>query len=232
MKFVKGIGIFLIYPLLMVTVGFFAGMKAVQFFYPGDSGPELEMEREESAAWTDYLESRMEESPDGQESGAVDPAPQESLEALSAGETLSADTEYVLEETDRIRHTVVETTWRLPAKYVGMNREQFLEAMDVYGKYPPLSELERGFVGLEVLSFSRQKVVVQMNYEYLLPSEGFYLAVQDNQVVVYLEDQTTVYIDTGILLEQLPEKVQQEIIGMMWVENQEELYDFLETYSS
>ena len=39
------------------------------------------------------------------------------------------DTKYVLEETDVLHHTVVETTWRLPDKYVGMNREQFLQAI-------------------------------------------------------------------------------------------------------
>ncbi len=229
MRFVKGIGFFLVYPLLMLTLGFFTGMKAVQFFYPGDA----ENGQETSVEWVDGQTTRTTEDVLG---GRTDePAEewgQEVLAAASSGETLSVDTEYVLEETDLIRQTVVETTWKLPSRYVGMNREQFLEAMETYGNYPPLSELERGFVGLEVLSFSRERVVVQMNYEYLQPSEGFYLAVLDNEVVVYLEDQKTVYINTGLKLEQLPEKIQMEIIQMMWVENQEQLYDFLETYSS
>ena len=69
----------------------------------------------------------------------------------------------MLEETDILHHTVVETTQRLPDKYVGMNREEFLQAMDLYEAFPPLSEMERGFVNLEVLSFSRERVVVQMN---------------------------------------------------------------------
>ena len=37
---------------------------------------------------------------------------------------------------------------------------------------------------------------------------------------------------TEILLEQLPEELQQEIIDMMWMPDEEALYDFLETYSS
>lgn len=230
MRFVKGISLFLFYPLLMLTVGFFAGMKAVQFFYPGD----IKTEQKGSVEWVDFLEAQMSENAyDSQIDELVLSAEgEETMPVASTGEKLSADTEYVLEETDLVRHTVVETTWRLPPKYVGMNREQFLEAMETYGNYPPLSELERGFVGLEVLSFSRERVVVQMNYEYLQPSEGFYLAVQDNEVIVYLEDLETVYINTGILLEQLPEDVQMEIIQMMWMEDQAALYDFLETYSS
>ena len=142
------------------------------------------------------------------------------------------DTDYVLEETDILQHTVVETTWRLPDKYVGMNREQFLQAMEVYAAFPPLSELERGFVGLEVLSFSRERVVVQMNYKYIQPSSSFYLAAYDNKIIVYLEDRKTVYIETGIPLDSLPVKLQQSIIDMMWIENEEKLYDFLENYSS
>lgn len=230
MRFVKGISFFLVYPLLMLTVGFFAGMKAVQFFYPGD----VRSEQEETVEWVDRLEAQLSDDGSDIQGGELvqTPGKEEARAVASTGETLSVDTEYVLEETDLIRQTVVETTWKLPSRYVGMNREQFLEAIETYGNYPPLSELERGFVGLEVLSFSRERVVVQMNYEYLQPSEGFYLAVQDNEVVVYLEDQRTVYINTGILLEQLPEDVQMEIIQMMWVEDQERLYDLLETYSS
>lgn len=230
MKFVKGISLFLFYPLLMLTVGFFAGMKAVQFFYPGDA----KTEQKGTIEWVDFLDAQMSEDLYEPQINELVSAVEgeETMAVASTGEKLSADTEYVLEETDLVRHTVVETTWRLPPKYVGMNREQFLEAMETYGNYPPLSELERGFVGLEVLSFSRERVVVQMNYEYLQPSEGFYLAVLDNEVVVYLEDLETVYINTGIRLEQLPEDVQMEIIQMMWMENQAALYDFLETYSS
>ena len=64
------------------------------------------------------------------------------------------------------------------------------------------------------------------------PSASFYLAVYDNNVIVYLEDMKTVYIETDIRLDTLPEKLQQEIMEMMWIENEEKLYSFLENYSS
>ena len=141
------------------------------------------------------------------------------MEAAASGETLCADTEYVLEEADIVRGTTVETSWKIPHKYIGMNRENFLETMELYAAHPPLSEIERGFVGLEVLSFSREKVMVRM-------------AVSDNEVVVYLEDRSTVYINTGISLEELPEQIQLQIMDMLFVPDEETLYDFLETYSS
>ena len=142
------------------------------------------------------------------------------------------ESEYVLKETDILRNTSVETSWQIPHKYIGMTRERFLETMDLYAEHPPLSELERGFVGLEVLSFSREKVVVRMDYRYLQPSDGFYLAVRDNEVVVYLEDRSTIYINTGIALDSLPEKIQMQVMDMLSIPDEETLYDFLETYSS
>lgn len=228
MKFLKRTFLYVICPVFLFGAGFLAGTFSMDFFYPGASA-----EKKEAAG-----EEREVVYPPGEIKEAEEPAEAEGdggkpIQEVSFGEqTLSVDTSYVLEETDIVNDTVVETTWRLPDEYVGMNREQFLAAMESYAAFPPLAEMERGFVGLEVLSFSREKVVVQMNYQYLQPSESFYLAVRDNEVVVYLEDMETIFINTGIQLKTLPQDVQTDIIQMLWVEDEESLYNFLETYSS
>ena len=227
MKFVKCIGLFFIYPLMFLLIGFYAGVRTYQFFYPQyPSGIAGAADTPSAIVDADLSQAAGEGPGDGAESE------RDARYVSSASETLYVGTEYVLEETDVVHHTLVETTWRLPDKYVGMNREQFLAALEIYEAAPPLSEQERGFVGLEVLSFSRERVVVQMNYRYIEPSESFYLAAFDNEVVVYLDDRETVYIETQIRLDSLPEDIQQKIIQMMHVENEEELYGFLETYSS
>ena len=244
MKYVKGISLFLVYSLMALGIGFYAGVKSSHFFYPNilsqespSSPVELTAEEKEESQGTHVAqetdtvqESHGEEPPEVQDS--ADASEEEAEEVLFSGETLCVDTEYVLEETDILNNTVVETTWRLPDKYVGMNREQFLKAMEVYESFPPLSELERGFIGREVLSFSRDRVVVRMDYKFVQPSSSFYLAVYDNEVVVYLEDMQTVYIETDIRLDSLPDDVQQSIIDMMWIKDEEALYSFLENYSS
>ncbi|MCM1187760.1 MAG: hypothetical protein NC541_00505 [bacterium] len=247
MKFVKGISLFFIYPVFLLTLGFYAGVKTTHYFYPGEQTerlyyrPEEEKgvqadsggEKEEPAA-RQSGSLREDALPEIADSSSLEAQQEEtlSLEASATKERLSVETKYVLEERDIEGDTTVETTWKLPDRYVGMNREQFIEAMELYEASPPLSELERGFVSLEVLSFSREKVVVQMNYRYVLPSGSFYLAVYDNEVVVYLEDRETVYIETDIQMEQLPESIQRDIINMLWIEDEETLYDFLEAYSS
>lgn len=236
MKSVKRISLFVIYPLFMLGIGFYAGVESAPLFFTEEKGdpnpftgglPIATQKPEEPEPTPEPL------TDDAFDYGVVsEEAEEDAEEVLSVPETLCVDTEYVLEETDILNHTVVETTWRLPDKYVGMTREQFMQAMEVYEAFPPLSELERGFVGLQVLSFSRARVVVQMNYKYVQPSASFYLAVYDNKVIVYLEDMETVYIETEIMLDTLPPQLQQSIIEMMWIENEEKLYDFLENYSS
>ncbi len=232
MKFLKGIGLFFFYPLVMLVIGFYAGVKTSHFFYPGGYGQEAPGREGLGSGGTPESGASGEHGQSGAEDYQDYDYGLASKEAAASSETLSVETEYVLEETDVLRHTVVETSWRLPDKYVGMNREQFLVAMENYAAAPPLSEQERGFVGLEVLSFSRQRVVVQMNYRYVQPSESFYLGVYNNEVLVYLEDMETVYIETGIRLDTLPEDLQVQIIQMMLIEDEEKLYDFLEGYSS
>ena len=154
------------------------------------------------------------------------------LEGVQLQEKISANTRYVLEERDLLKSETMTTEWTVPPKYVGMNRESFLEAMKRYENSPPLVELERGFVGLQVLSFSSERVIVQMNYRYVQPGSSFYIACLDNEVIVLLEDGKTVYLYTGIALEKLSDKLQSEIIQMKYIEDEKTLYDFLETSSS
>lgn len=225
MKFVKGISLFFLYPLIMFGLGVYVGVQTTHFFYPGASMQQQIQVRE----LNQKQEAEIVQEP------AIETVPlpvEETTQVNATGETLCVDTEYVLEETDIVTGSVVETVGKLPDKYIGLDREQFVDAMKNYELFPPLSEMERGFVSLEVRSFSRERVVVQMNYQYVQPSTSFYLAILNNEVVVYLEDKETIYIHTGIEVAELPEALRMELIQMHWVENEESLYDFLETYSS
>jgi len=222
MKFLKAFGLFFIYPLIMLGIGFVSGIMSYEYFYPGQKAP---VRKYEVVLPENELPTEVQEKEPIYNQETV-------MDVSVIEETLNADTKYIIQELDMDNNSVLETEERVPSMYLGMNREQFLLAMEQYEAFPPLSEKERGFVGLEVKSFSTQRVVVQMNYKYVQPSKSFYLAVADNELVVLLEDQKTVYIHTGIRLEDLPENVQHDIINMRFVENEEKLYNFLEAYSS
>lgn len=51
-------------------------------------------------------------------------------------------------------------------------------------------------------------------------------------MVVYDHQLSQVYMSTDILVEELPENLQNEILNMKFIEDEGELYNFLESYSS
>ncbi len=223
MKIVKSISLFFVVPCVLIGLGIYIGIVFDNYFYPGEK--QLQLNRTEKVQVEETVEADTEsESTTGIEEAVVSSADDEVV--------LHADTEYVLEEYDTRRDTLVESSWTVPDKYLGMNREEFVEAMEIYAASPPLSEQERGFIGLEVRAFSSQKVIVRMNYAYVEPTKSFYLRVENNSIVVYCDDNATVYMYTDILADTLPEYIQTQVIMGMFVEDEAALYHFLETYSS
>lgn len=232
MKFVKGISLFFLYPFMMFLLGFFLGGRFQSFFYPGSQNnieqnvPLVLEEKQQNSAVEDDRENA--ETADNEEQTVQ----KFRTTAATEEQKTDADTKFVIEETDLDRGTSMEMTGKLPEKYIGMNREQFLKAMEEYQLSPPLIELERGFVSLEVKSFSKERVCVKMNYSYTAPTTSFYLMAEDHYIVVYCDDKRTVYMQTNILLENLPDNLQQKIIAGMYIEDEKTLYHFLESYTS
>ena len=60
----------------------------------------------------------------------------------------------------------------------------------------------------------------------------YFLKIEDGFVVVYEEDERTVYEKTGITADSLPEELQEELKNGKKVKNNRELYSFLESFSS
>lgn len=217
MKFVKRISLFFVIPMGILCIGILCGMLVSGYFYPGEN----KVKQQEIAAVP-------QNSPDLEEPKDEKSVSVEAVDRL----VLNSETVYVLEETDVTDGTVVESTLKLPDKYIGMSREEFLASMEIYELSPPLKEQKKGFIGLEVLSFSPEKVVVQMNYAFADAMKDYYILVEDHYLVVYLGDKKTLYMYTEIKLEELPQNIQQQVIDGMYMENEEKLFSFLESYSS
>lgn len=65
-----------------------------------------------------------------------------------------------------------------------------------------------------------------------LKEDCYYLKNVNGYVVVFLSDNKTAYEYTDILCEELPNSLQEELVNGKYIKNQEELYGFLENYSS
>lgn len=212
MTFVKRISLFFTLPLGMFVLGFYTHMLLQKPSFQEEPPANVRIQ---------------------EESKTKDPAQTEVLPVSGEQEAvIRADTRYVIEEVDLEKHTSVETSWRIPEKYIGLDRKAFVKEMASYQKAPSLKDQELGFVSVEVLVFSEEKVVLRKSYRYPVKNQGFYLVNQKNYVVVFCEDLKTVYMNTNILLDELPETLRQEIIQKKFIETEEELYNFLESYSS
>ena len=83
------------------------------------------------------------------------------------------------------------------------------------------SNTEKEIVKEETSEVSKE----QEAYEYVILNNGGFLCV-------YLKDLKTVYFQTDIPYDKLNEEMQQKIDQGYLIRNAEELYDFLENYSS
>lgn len=93
------------------------------------------------------------------------------------------------------------------------------------------------------MSYDRAKQEFEARYdeseEHIVAAEGdavkqdgYYLLNRKGYVTVYLSDKTTVYEETDILCDLLPEEVQEELQSGKYIQTTEEVYGFLENYSS
>ena len=83
----------------------------------------------------------------------------------------------------------------------------------------------------EINSESVEDESVQVGNQ-TLPKDCYYLYDVNGYVVVFLSDKKTIYEYTDILTEDLPSSLVKEMKNGKYVKNLEELYGFLENYSS
>jgi len=206
MKFVRRISMFFIYPIMMYILGFASGTMIENYFYPGEQYQD-----------TKSVTEKQQTEPVVETVFTTEPV-------------ITADTRYVVISYDLLSGTAKEQKEITPDSYIGYNRVKLEEALDAYDKSPSLTDLEKGYLGIELLSFSPEKVIIQKNYE--KKENGFYLLNENHKVVVYDKSLQYLYMDTGIRTKDLPDALQQEVLHMKFIANENELYHFLESYSS
>lgn len=217
MKFIRRISLFLILSGIMLGLGGYTALKAEQFFYPN---------RYQTKETPNYS---IQQKP-------ADIVMGEQVIETAVGDipVVTADTVYLVEEIDLTDGTVHEKEESVPVKYIGLDREGLVDELDSYDKNPPLTELERGFETIELTAFSKDRVVICKYYklEKEDKNQGYYLMVADHLIVVYREDQRTLFMNTDILLESLDDALQMEIMQGKYMATEEEVFHFLESYSS
>ena len=217
MKFVRRISLFLVTSVFLMGAGGYAALKVEQFFYPN------RYQEKEVKQIVEQKNDSITEEADIQEQ-VIDTA-------VENVPVVTADTTYLIEEINLADGSIREKQEAVPVKYIGLDRESLIKELESYDRNPPLSEQEMGFETIELTAFSKDRVVICKYYKEEEP-KGYYLMVEDHFIVVYEEDKQRLHMNTDILLEDLNDKLKAEIIQGKYIENEEELYNFLESYSS
>lgn len=164
--------------------------------------------------------------------------PKDDLQSKVTEETIiedqltHSDTIFIWNSIDRTNQSQKKERIPIPDMFVGLDRTQFNEKLEEYNANPPLSELEKGFSHVQVYSFSPKQVFLKAFYEKKELGKPYYAVVKEHYVVIYYNDLETVYMDTGIPMEALPDNLQLKIIEGYLFETEADLYNFLESYTS
>lgn len=122
----------------------------------------------------------------------------------------------------------------LPAEWIGMDKELLEEKLLEYKQMPTDEDMARGFVDISLISFSSEKIVVRSLYDKNAAhaEDRYYVKNPDGYVSIFYPNTDTLYFETSIVTLMLPEELQKEIENGKYFTTQEQLYHFLESYTS
>ena len=205
MKILKSIGLYFVYPFVTFVLGIFTHIVYLEYFYPN---------KYETLQESYYIEDSSYE-----------------VSNLSKNIT-TCDTKYIVIEHNIENNTETTSETKVPDKFLGMNRVTLQDALDEYRNNPTLEDIEKGFMDIQLESFSPEEIRIYKTYKPEAKKAGYYLMVLDGKIVVMEEDKETVYLTTDIYADALSDTLKQELILGKFIYNIEELYGFLESYTS
>ncbi len=145
---------------------------------------------------------------------------------------IGADTKYIVECYDGTTGVTTSEERTVPAEIAGMSREDLEQYVRDYNQTMDVERTIEEPDQMEVVSFSKEKVVVREIYQGEEEETGFYLKAEQGEVIIYHNDQVTPYENTGILIELLPEEERSKLEEGFYVADEKELYSILENFSS
>ncbi len=167
-------------------------------------------------------------------------------ETLPVGETteelVGRNTEYVMEVHDLDSDKVTVRQKSLPVELIGLSREDLLNYISNHKEQ--FQEKGEEIRNISMISFNGDELVLRKDVtesvaisETVRKSEEepvyhYYLMLEDGVLVVYKKDKTTIFLETGIEVENLDEDERARLNQGIGITNISELYRYLEGYTS
>lgn len=144
----------------------------------------------------------------------------------------TCDTICIYENIDKKDGSISMEEKKLPAKYIGLKREELEAALEEDSLMPTLEEKEKCFKSQHLELFSAEKIKILRIYDTTKELTGFYIMEVNGEICVYEQDKTTLYFRTGLKPENLPADVRYEVQKGKFMDTELQVYHFIESYSS
>lgn len=131
---------------------------------------------------------------------------------------------------DLFNNKRTEKSSKVPEYFVGLTRQQIDKYYDNYMQNIPVEEVEKGLQTINVLEFSSNEIVIEKIYDE--SSVKYYIMDRDGYIKVYYGDKKTLYENTGIKTDTLPDTEKKNLEAGICVDDKDELLSILEGYSS
>lgn len=152
--------------------------------------------------------------------------------ASAITDTVLPSTQYTLQTYDLKTGSTKEELLPTPSYLIGLTRDEVMQYLKEYLADLSLSEFENGLVSFELVSFSKDNIVLRKTYNTESVQYKYYLKAVDGYIVAYYGDKKTVYNYTGVAVENLPLQDRLRLENGVSVKDLDELYSILESYSS
>lgn len=144
---------------------------------------------------------------------------------------INKNTTYVIEHYYKDENRILKEQINSIPEFLGYNKKELEDYCRNYTKYCSSEEKQEGLYSLELISYKDD--VITLKKSYCKKRGTSFIAKSFNGMVVILNsDGKTVYEYTDINVGTLPEELSQSISEGLVFETEEELYNFLENYSS
>lgn len=152
--------------------------------------------------------------------------------AAQASNKILPSTKYVLEIMNMKTGTAETESLNMPGHLVGMTKEEVEAYLTDYMRDLTLSEYNKGLISYELTNFTDKEIHLRKVYDEDMVPYRFYVVVKNGFVVVYNSDLKSVFEYTSIEAKNLPEEDRVALSMGIYVNDEEELYALLESYSS
>ena len=142
-----------------------------------------------------------------------------------------SNTVYVEESYDIADAIYQDKEIAIPQEYIGLTRVEIQNKLQEYMKNPPQEEVKKGLVSVTLNSFSKASITIRKVYDNK-EHYAYYLTEDGGYVVVYTNDKKTLVDQTGILISDLSLDQQKEVKNGVYLDDLEQLYGLLESYTS